>query len=578
MAKPAYFKLDSDLWPEPGPLKLDWPTRKLAIYLREAASHDSDNVALRHEQRIAEDLGMTAYQVRKSLDRLMCWPSRRRSFIQHRHLKEGIIVLRPITARWVKAYRAVWDSSLPDRYKDVLFFVWSQFAGKVPHSDGESNTMENLGTSAGDSDPMEKRGSAALFRCSLFGRQQPSILRCCYVGRRNKMRKHMVSDMVSRMVQAGLLVVRNMATSRSAMLCEEPSKETIRALQNRSCVQNDATRNPAGNPAEKHEEPSKPSRGTQRKNLRNPAEKHEEPTFSKPVSKPKSKTQPQNPIFKTPLGSAACSGWGAASQLKQEKVDKQTPSVIRLTRNECHRLPVEDESLSLGTGKDELLEVPFPCKLSAAAVEEEIEGIWKYLKKESHRLLIRKVEASTISLLESKRDPRLLAQELSAFLNALPADVDHRDIVEALESSEFETLRERSWGLLLSANFKIRFAQAIKHGRAKRQQLLMQNRETLKRLRLKLRSENPTDRLEALRVLPLYEKSNLFRRASKMIAEDPDLRVVEESINSVHRHHRDFPQKDCRLVVEACRTRLSAETDPGLQDELQDLVAILECA
>ncbi len=52
MAKPAYFKLDSDLWPEPGPLKLDWPTRKLAIYLREAASHDADNIALR--RRAAE--------------------------------------------------------------------------------------------------------------------------------------------------------------------------------------------------------------------------------------------------------------------------------------------------------------------------------------------------------------------------------------------------------------------------------------------------------------------------------------------------------------------------------------------
>ena len=255
----------------------------------------------------------------------------------------------------------------------------------------------------------------------------------------------------------------------------------------------------------------------------------------------------------------------------------RTPAVIPLTRNGSHQLSLEDETLPIGSEKDEI-EVPLPGSLSVAAVEEEIEGIWKYLKKESHRLLIRKVEASTISLLKSKRDPRLLAQELSAFLNALPADVDNCDIVDALESSEFETLRERSWGLLLSANFQIRFAQAIKHSHANRQQLLMQNKESLKRLRLKLRSENPTDRLEALRVLPLYEKPSLFRRASKMIAGDSDLRVVKESINSVHRHHRGFPQKDCRLVVEACRTRLAAATDHALRDELQDLVAILECA
>ncbi len=259
---------------------------------------------------------MTAYQVKKSLDTLTCWPSRRRSFIQHRHRKEGIIVLRPITARWVKAYRAVWDSSLPDSYKDVLFFVWSQFAGKVPHSGGEFNTMENLGASDGESDPMENRGGKALFRCSLFGRQQPSIWRCCYVGGRNKMRKHMVSDMVSCMVKVGLLVVRDMATSRSAMLCEEPSEETIRTLQNRCSVQNDSTRNLAGNPAEKHAEPSGPTRGTQRKQVRNPAEKREEPTFSEPFSKPTRTTPFQNPFSKAPLivASAACSSRGAASQ------------------------------------------------------------------------------------------------------------------------------------------------------------------------------------------------------------------------------------------------------------------------
>jgi hypothetical protein len=175
MAKPAYFKLDSDLWPEPGPLKLDWPTRKLAIYLREAASHDEDNIALRSESRIVGDLGMTAYQVKKSLDTLTCWPSRRRSFIQHRHLREGIIVLRPITKRWVKAYRAVWDSSLPDRYKDVLFFVWSQFAGKDHHSGGEFGHKESLGASDGESGHKETGGGKALFRCSLFGRAQPSV-------------------------------------------------------------------------------------------------------------------------------------------------------------------------------------------------------------------------------------------------------------------------------------------------------------------------------------------------------------------------------------------------------------------
>ncbi|MFO7764620.1 MAG: hypothetical protein R6V61_12910, partial [Wenzhouxiangellaceae bacterium] len=122
MAKPRFFPLDADLWQVPGPLKLDWPTRKLAIYLREASSHNADPACYRTRKRIRQDLGMTAHRLRKSLEMLKRWPDKDTPFLRHVG-SDDLFILRPVPNRWVKAYRATWESSLPDSHKDVLLFV-----------------------------------------------------------------------------------------------------------------------------------------------------------------------------------------------------------------------------------------------------------------------------------------------------------------------------------------------------------------------------------------------------------------------------------------------------------------------
>jgi hypothetical protein len=131
-------------------------------------------------------------------------------------------------------------------------------------------------------------------------------------------------------------------------------------------------------------------------------------------------------------------------------------------------------------------------------------------------------------------------------------------------------------GFPLSSSFHIRFARAIKRCYVNRQQQLERNKESLKRLYLKLRSPDPADRLAALYCLPSRDKPSLFRRVAKIISQDPDPRLVFESAKTVHRHYRDFSRKDHRLVVEACQARLATETNDTVRDELQYVAALID--
>ena len=247
--------------------------------------------------------------------------------------------------------------------------------------------------------------------------------------------------------------------------------------------------------------------------------------------------------------------------------------MICLTRDGNHQLPLEDaiEALPIGhDGVGEARDASQSWCLFRAVEADEIHGIWKHLKKESHRLLIRKVEANTLSLRETKKDLRSIADDLAAFLDNLPAGVDDGNIVDALEGDELENLRGRSWGLLLSNDkFKRRFAKAITLRYANRQRLLEKNKEYLKTIHRKLDSPNPSDRLAALQCLPSHDKLNLFRHVTKIISQDSDPRLVCESARIVCLHYRKFAPKEQRLVLEACQARLATETDPAARDELQ---------
>jgi len=185
---PPWFPLDAELWQTPGPHKLPWYVRKVAVYLRSRADL-KDHVVLASIQRIAADTGLSRDKVKLSLDRLRTWPSRRQRFVHSYHLKDNRIVLRPFpfqgkgSVPFVRCYRWLWESPLPDDLKDILLFIRSRFTKKA--IDGRE-----------------------LFDCNCYGREQPSILRCCYLkGRHSQARLRRLLNMVRWLEQTGLMVV-----------------------------------------------------------------------------------------------------------------------------------------------------------------------------------------------------------------------------------------------------------------------------------------------------------------------------------------------------------------------------------
>jgi hypothetical protein len=196
-----WFRVDADLWQMER--KLSWQVRKIAIYLRRASGpfplKDGQvvpNLAKRSLERIANDNGLSERRAEKAIAVLRSWPSRRNAFIAQADRKRGIYVLRPLPARWVRAYRWLLDSSLLDDIKDVLLFIRSRFAHKT-------------------------KGGAELFDCNLYGEVQPSIRRCCRLnGTGNKARSARVKEVVAELQRLGLLVVIARARRNRAMVVE----------------------------------------------------------------------------------------------------------------------------------------------------------------------------------------------------------------------------------------------------------------------------------------------------------------------------------------------------------------------
>jgi hypothetical protein len=149
-----WFAIDHDLWQPPGPKKLTWWQRKVAIYLRKCSGVHGDgkdqrpDVVLRSLSRIATDTDLSESKVEKAVQRLRKWPSRRQPFVQQHNNTE--VALRPLPRWFVRCPNWLWKSPLPDDLKDVFLFIRSRFTGKT--IDGQE-----------------------LFDCNLWGTRQPSI-------------------------------------------------------------------------------------------------------------------------------------------------------------------------------------------------------------------------------------------------------------------------------------------------------------------------------------------------------------------------------------------------------------------
>ena len=175
------FWVDSELWQPPGENKLRWWERKLALYLRKVAGvfNDSGEIhphaVLKAVSTMAAATGLSENKVRLAIARLRSWPK------DDPFITDGDqILLRPLPAKKVRIAMWLWESPLPDDWKDVLWFVRSQFVGK------------------------DDRGE--IFRCAIMGRRMPSILRCCYVsGAHWKAREKRARRLLDWMVKAGMM-------------------------------------------------------------------------------------------------------------------------------------------------------------------------------------------------------------------------------------------------------------------------------------------------------------------------------------------------------------------------------------
>ena len=208
---PPWFPVDAELWQEPGPHKLPWYARRVAVYLRSRADRE-DELVLTSTQRIVADTKLSGKKVRLSLEQLKTWPSRRQRFIRSYQPKYNRITLRPLPIPFVRCYRWLWESPLPDDLKDIILFVRSRFAGKT--NDGQE-----------------------LFDCNRQGRRQPSILRCCYLrGTDFRGRERRLLNMVRWLEQSGMMAVEKRSTMNRAMvvrLCDETPSPTVSKILSR---------------------------------------------------------------------------------------------------------------------------------------------------------------------------------------------------------------------------------------------------------------------------------------------------------------------------------------------------------
>lgn len=149
--KSDWFAVDSHLWQQ----KLDWPTQKLAIYLREKTHGDHNGLVIyTTKKQIQEDLGIGRKQYKSSIARL------EGAFIES--MDDKSITLKPLPEKWVKVYRWFWFSKLPEDVKGVLLFLKSCYE--------RTKLGENV------------------YSMNVWGKRQRSVERFCYPTRKRRIK------------------------------------------------------------------------------------------------------------------------------------------------------------------------------------------------------------------------------------------------------------------------------------------------------------------------------------------------------------------------------------------------------
>lgn len=475
-----WFAVDSALWQEPGPLKLDWPTRKLAIYLREAAGvHDDgdevrSHVVLRSEKRIMQDLKLSKRVLQNSIKKLQSWPSRRQRFIQSYDPQTSYFALRELLPvkggpRFVRVYRWFWEAAgIPDTIKDILLFTKTRFEGKD--------------------------GSDELFSMSIKGMKQPSILRCCYIkAMGGPERLKMVRGVVKLLTKTGLVVVKRWSTSRSPMvvtICDSIPSETV----SKTLLARRVT--------------SEPFSSHQQSSLESPAdlslvtsEDISSHHTSDPVSYPEAHSSSSDP-----------------APVAERQGGVEEPSRMEIAFEEASKIMEELERSKWGSSCSETVSEPETVSESETVSEPDPEYV--ALLAPAQREIIKEVERNCLGL-----QPSRAIQHVPDGLDCLFGDFPNlrtSDLLAVLESDEFANLRSLSWGLIFS-NEKY-FSRFTKKLRA----VIHDRRESEDRLR-----ESQSEVLNGLASSDLQKRSQAVSALVLTLAENQNsllqLLVSEEN-------------------------------------------------
>jgi len=472
-----WFLVDSELWQEPGDLKLDWATRKLAIYLRDAEGKwpikgkKTDHVVVRAQKTICADFGISKNQLKKSIERLRVWPSRRRRFIKSYQLDGDnlTLILRPIPKQkkgthFVRVYRWLWESNLPDAVKDIVLFTRTRFEGK-------------------DADDNE------LFSLRMKGDRQPSILRCCYLGGLNSKlstgngRHRMVSKVVRTLEQSGLVTVVKRSTSQRPMVVKLNDSKRSETVSKLLCSLEVTSKQSTKLPAKPHEVTSEYS-------PKLPAESRKVTTLQTPFHTPSSNTILNPPSEGSPEGEPQ---GGIKSEQERDGYE------------ELRRAFSDSDSEEENSFLDELL-------LDDGEQEEDWEEEESDVPREPlkrnppyHDLLqpeelrFAEMVEQECSLQSSYVKPAEVAEFIKLLFNGGPAEKSAEPVIAAMNDVSFEGINSKSWGYFKS--LQNRFLDVLEKKAEPLREAEERDKERQARLLELQNSPDASERREAARSL-----------------------------------------------------------------------------
>lgn len=201
-------------------------------------------------------------------------------------------------------------------------------------------------------------------------------------------------------------------------------------------------------------------------------------------------------------------------------------------------------------------ELPSIRPIEAVSADERLAP---HIKNQIIQLLVHHVEERIqgFFIKRSKQDLPWLAKRLETFLLKLRKtdDISPHDLMNAIESQEFACLNERSWGLLLSDNFALRFAKAIKVAHKERLRVEESNREARLRAIKLTRDPDPTVRLRAINSIADYESDKFWRHLLHVIESDPVDFNVLAALRMIAVRHTLIDTAGKQQIINACKTR-----------------------